>query len=168
VTLCRPLWYSLHVTPLERRRRNPQKRDVGPPRACAGRRRDVGLVGRVSSAISGPVWLSLPLHYHPKHCCTIPGVVVSPERQDIATIATVRPPTLRQPNPRAGVRTMTKQEVSTVPPSKSPLDGHRTRRDAPPGARFARTIHSSMALHTIPPYVARTVRHDYKPPPLAL
>jgi hypothetical protein len=48
------------------------------------------------------------------------------------------------------------QEVSTAttPPSKLPLDGHKTRLDAPPGARFARMINSSATLHAILPYVA--------------
>jgi hypothetical protein len=75
VTLCRPLRYGLHVAPLKRGRRNPRKGYVGPPHARAGRRRDVGLVGCVSSANSGPVRPSLPLHYHPEHCCAIPGDV---------------------------------------------------------------------------------------------
>jgi hypothetical protein len=43
-------------------------------------------------------------------------------------------------------------------PSKPLLDGHRTRSDALSGARFARTTIHSVALYTIPPHVARTVR----------
>jgi hypothetical protein len=40
-----------------------------------GRRRDIGLVGRVSFANSGPLRPSPPLHHHPEHCNTIPGAV---------------------------------------------------------------------------------------------
>jgi hypothetical protein len=53
-------------------------------------------------------------------------------------------------------------------PSKPLLDGHRTCSDALPEARFARTAITSAALYTIPPHVARTMRHDCKLPPLGL
>jgi hypothetical protein len=46
---------------------------------------------------------------------------------------------------------------------------HRTRHDAPPEARFARTVVYSMALYVMPPHVARTVRHACKLlPPLPI
>jgi hypothetical protein len=47
-------------------------------------------------------------------------------------------------------------------PSKPLLDGHRTRSDALSGARFARTTIHSVELYTIPPHIARTVRHVSK------
>jgi hypothetical protein len=53
-------------------------------------------------------------------------------------------------------------------PSKPLLDGYKTHSDAPPEARFARTTIHYVALYTIPPHVARTVRHDCKLPPLGL
>jgi hypothetical protein len=53
-------------------------------------------------------------------------------------------------------------------PSKPLLDGYRTRSDALPEARFARTAIHSVALYTIPPHVTRTVWHDCKLPPLGL
>jgi hypothetical protein len=58
---------------------------------------------------------SRALQHHPQHCG-------SPGRQDITTPAIVRFPALRQPNPRAGVRTTTKQEGS-----------HATTLEAAPG-----------------------------------
>jgi hypothetical protein len=51
----------------------------------------------------------------------------------------------------------TKQEAPTPLPSKPLLDRHKTHRDAPPEARFAKTATHSMALYAIPPHVARTV-----------
>jgi hypothetical protein len=53
-------------------------------------------------------------------------------------------------------------------PSKPLLDGHRTCNDALSEARFARTAIASTALYTIPPHVARIVRHDCKLPTLGL
>jgi hypothetical protein len=75
VTLCRPLPYGLHTAPLEGGRRNPRKGYECLPRTRTGRRRDVGLVERVSSANSGPVRPSPPLYCHPGHCSAIPGAV---------------------------------------------------------------------------------------------
>jgi hypothetical protein len=49
-------------------------------------------------------------------------------------------------------------------PSKPLLDGHKTRSDALSGARFAETTIHSVALHIIPPDVARTVQHVCKLP----
>jgi hypothetical protein len=79
VTLSRPLRYGLHVAPLERRRRNPQKRYGRLPRAHAGQRRDIKPMERISPVTSGPVRPSPPLCYHPGHCSTIPGAVGAPD-----------------------------------------------------------------------------------------
>jgi hypothetical protein len=56
-------------------------------------------------------------------------------------------------------------EDFNTPPSKSLLGGHRACHDAPPEARFARTVVHSVVLCTIPPQVAKTVRHACKLPP---
>jgi hypothetical protein len=82
--------------------------------------------------------------------------------------AAVRPPALRQPNPRADARTTTKGEIPTLLPSKLLLDEYRAHSDAPLEAKFARTAIRYVALYTIPPHVARTMRHDCKLHPLGL
>jgi hypothetical protein len=161
VTLCRPLPYDLHAAPLEGGQWNPRKGCRRLPRSHAGRRRNDGLVEHVSSANSAAVLPSRALQRHPWRCG-------STGRQDITTSATVRLPALRQCNPRADVRTTTKLGAPTPLPSKPLLDGHRTRRNVLPEARFARTANHSVALYTILSHVIRTMRHDYKPPPLGL
>jgi hypothetical protein len=98
-------------------------------------------------AIPAAVPPSRALQHHPWHCGTT-------GRRDIATPATVRLPALCQHDPRADVRTTTKREAPTPLPSKPLLDRHRTRRDAPPEARFARTVTHSTVLYTILPHVA--------------
>jgi hypothetical protein len=47
------------------------------------------------------------------------------------------------------MRTAIEQATSTPPPSKPLLDAHRTRHDAPPDARFARTAVYSTTLYTM-------------------
>jgi hypothetical protein len=84
------------------------------------------------------------------------------QRQDTATPATVPRTASCQGHPRVLTRTTLKQATSMPPPSKPLLDAHRTRHDAPPEARFARTAVYSMALCAMPPHVARTVRHACK------
>jgi hypothetical protein len=148
-TLVRP-----HVAPLEGGRRNPRKRYGCLFRARAGRCRDVRPAGRVFSITSA-------LCGHPRRCAAIPGTAAPSlalwgvGRRNAATPATVRPPAFCQPNPRADVRTTTKQEDPMPPPSKSLLDKHRIRRGAPPEARFTRTVTYSTALYTMPPHVAQ-------------
>jgi hypothetical protein len=88
-------------------------------------------------------------------------------RQDAATPVVVRLTTSRQLHTRVSVRTTTKWEAPTPPPSKPLLDGYRARRDALPEARCARMAVYSTTLCAIPLHVIRTVRHDCKPPPLA-
>jgi hypothetical protein len=75
VTLCCPLRYGLHVSPLERGRWNPRRGYVSLPHARAGRRRDVRPVEHVSSIDFGPVRPSPPLCHHPRHYSAIPGAV---------------------------------------------------------------------------------------------
>jgi hypothetical protein len=48
------------------------------------------------------------------------------------------------------------------PPSKPLLDVHRTRHDAPPEARFARSAAYSATLYTIPLRVDEIVWHACK------
>jgi hypothetical protein len=86
-------------------------------------------------------------------------------RQDTTTPADVRPLASRQLHPRVSVRTTTQREISTSPPTKLLLDGHRACHDAPPEARFARTVVHPVALSVMPSHVARTVRHACKLPP---
>jgi hypothetical protein len=83
VTLCRPLLYGLHVAPLERGRRNPQKRYGRQPYTRVGRCRDIRPVEHVSSVTSGPVRPSPPLCYHPGHCSTIPGTVGARDKKTL-------------------------------------------------------------------------------------
>jgi hypothetical protein len=78
----------------------------------------------------------------------------------------VCPTASRQVHPRVSVRTMTQREISTPPPSKPLLDGHRACHDAPPEARFARTAIHSVALSAMSSHIARTVWHACKLPPL--
>jgi hypothetical protein len=111
---------------------------------------------------------------HPRRCATIPSTAApSPalwghgmtrHRHTRYCMTS----SLRQHDPRADVRTTAKQEAPTPLSSKKLLDRHRTCRDAPPEARFARTATHSLALYAIPPHVARTVRHECKPSPLGL
>jgi hypothetical protein len=116
---------------------------------------------RPCAAIRAATPPSRALQHHPRHCG-------SPGWQDIATYATVRPPALRQPDPRADACATTKGEASTPLPSKPLLDEHRVLRHAPPEARFSRTAVYSMALYTIPLQVAKTMRHNCKLHPLGL
>jgi hypothetical protein len=73
---------------------------------------------------------------HPRRCATIPGTAVhprhcgNPERQDDTTPAVVHLTASRQPHPRVNVRTATKREVPTRPPSKPLLGGNKTHHDA--------------------------------------
>jgi hypothetical protein len=168
VTLCRPLPYGLHVTPLERGRRNPRKRYGCQPHTRARWCHDVGPVEHVSPVTFGPVRPSPPLCHHPGHCSTIPGAV---EARDDETpprplLCILRPSTGRALESAYGRR----------PNGKLPHHYPRSRSwtsigltTTPSGARFARTTVNSATLCTMSPYVAlRTVRHDCKPPPLGL
>jgi hypothetical protein len=101
---------------------------------------------------------SQALHHHLLHCG-------GTGRQVATTPAAVRPAASRQPHPRANVRTTTKREAPTLPPSKPFLDRYRARHDAPPEARIARTVVYSTTLYASLPHVARTVRHACKLPP---
>jgi hypothetical protein len=102
---------------------------------------------------------------HPDHYSVIPDAMGvrggrTPPRRPLCTL---RPP--RQLHPRVSVRTTTEWGISTPPPSKPLLGGHRARHDAPPEARFARTVVHSVELFDMPSHVARTVRHACKLPP---
>jgi hypothetical protein len=101
---------------------------------------------------------SRALQRHPRHCG-------GTGRLGTATPAIVRPTTSHQLHPRVSVRTTTQRKISTPPPSKPLLGGHRARHDTPPEARFARTAVHSVVLCAIPPHIARTVRHACKLPP---
>jgi hypothetical protein len=95
---------------------------------------------------------------HPRHCDATPGTVTtSPtllkhtgteRRHDRHCTSYDLPLTPPSNRPAGGDRT-----ASTPLPSKSLLYGHRTRHDAPTGARFARTAVNSAALLATPPHV---------------
>jgi hypothetical protein len=133
--------------------------------ARTGLRRDVRPARPVTSVAIGPVRPSPPSQHHPGHCITTSNTVggrgdkTPPHR----LLCAQWPPISR--TLEANVRTTTKREAPTPPPSKPFLDRYRARLDAPPEARFARTTVYSTALYAIPPHVAKTMRHDYKLPP---
>jgi hypothetical protein len=132
---------------LEKGRKNPRREDTRLLHARTGRRRDVRPVGAVTSVAIGPVRPSRPLHHHPRRCGSM-------WRQGTATPATVPCTASCQWHPRVLTRTALERATSTPPPSKLLLEAHRTRHDAPPEARFARTAVYSMALYDMPPHVA--------------
>jgi hypothetical protein len=148
---------------LERGRRNPRK---GTDACLALARDDVVSSDflrhrRPCATIPATTTPSRELQCHPRGCG-------STGRQDVATPAVVHLTPSRQPHPQVSVRTTTREEAPTPPPSKPLLDGYRARHDALPEARFARTAVNSTTLHTISLHVIRTVRHDCKLPPLGL
>jgi hypothetical protein len=159
-----PLSYGRRAAASKEDNRTLEGGDGRLLRARPGPRRDVGPVRRVSSVVIGPAAIpaittpSRVLQRHPRRC----GVT---GRQDAATPAVVRPTASRQLHPRVSVQTTTKWKISTPPPSKPLLDGHRARHDAPPGARFVGTAVHSIALLVVPSHVARAVRHACKLPP---
>jgi hypothetical protein len=143
---------------LEKGQRSPRRRDGRLLHARTGLCRDVGPAEPVTSVAIGPVPPSPPSRRHPR-CCG------SMRREDTTTPATVPRMASRQRHPRVLTRATTEQATPTPPPSKPLLDAHRTRHDAPPEARFARTAVYSTALYAIPPHVTRTVWHACKLPP---
>jgi hypothetical protein len=105
---------------------------------------------------------------HPRHCSTTPGTATTSltllkrtgtGRRHAHHCTSYGP---RQRHPRAGPRTAAGQPNSAPPPSKPVLETHRTRRDATPEARFARTTVYSMALHAMPLHVGKIVWHACK------
>jgi hypothetical protein len=152
VALCRPLPYS--------RRTVPSKEDGG---ALEGKTDDYSTPAQDYAVKSGQRDRSPPspsvLCGHPHRPNIIPGTT-SPSLTLWGDGATRRrhagccaPCGLPSAAPRANVQTTTEREVSTPPPSKPFLDGHRTRHDVPPEARFARMAVYSIMLYTIPLHV---------------
>jgi hypothetical protein len=86
----------------------------------------------------------------------------SMRRQDTATPATVPCTASCHWHPRVLTRAVAEQGTSTSPPSKSLLEAYRTRHDAPPKVRFARTTVYSAALYAMPSHVARIEQHACK------
>jgi hypothetical protein len=153
VTLCHPLPYRHHVAPLERGRWNPRKGYGRLPRARSGQRRDVGLVERVSSITSGPVWPSPPLCRHPRHYSIIPDTVGAwddgtPPCPPLHFLLPFVSPTLERAYRREPTRSSRTITLEAAPgwAQDSP------RR--PPGARFSRTTIKSTTLCAMPPHVA--------------
>jgi hypothetical protein len=151
------------------RRTAPPKKDG---RTLEGATHDYSAPAR-NDAVTSDQWERSPpspsaLCDHPRHRDAIP-TTASPSRRcgsmrqrDTTKPATVPCTSSCQRHPRILTRTALERVTSTPPPSKPLLDAHRTRHDAPPKARFARTTVYSMALYVIPPHVARTVWHACK------
>jgi hypothetical protein len=147
-------------TPIRPPHRTSRKRTTEPSKEVrtstlhrAGRRCDVGLVGRISSITSGPVQPSLPLYHHPRHCSTILGDVGA--RDDKTS-----------PHPllcilRPSVSRTLESAYRRRPNGKLPHDHRQAAsgqvQDSPrhmARARFIRMTINSTVLYTIPPYVA--------------
>jgi hypothetical protein len=142
---------------LEKGRQNPRRDDARLLRARTGRRRDVRTVGAVNSVAIGPVRPSPPPRRHPGHCITIPDVVEVcgdgiPPRQPLCLVRPHVNGTLKSSRGRPS-----NEQPLLRPPRRALLEMHRTRHNASPEARFARTVVYSMALYVMPPHVARTV-----------
>jgi hypothetical protein len=96
---------------------------------------------------------------HPRHCSATPGTATtSPtllERTGTgrrhACHCTSYGPLLTAPSSQPAGSVRTANLYTTT--SKSPLYGHRTRHDAPTGARFTRTVANSAALLATPPHI---------------
>jgi hypothetical protein len=147
---------------LQKGRQNPRREDARLLHARTGRHRDVRSVGAVTTIAIGPARPSPPSGCHPGHCITILNAVEAcgdraPPRRSLCPVRPHVNGTLE-----VLTRTALGRATSTPPPSKLPLDVHRTPHDTPPEARFARTVVYSMALYALPPHVARTVRHACK------
>jgi hypothetical protein len=102
---------------------------------------------------------------HPGHCITITDAMEAsgdgtPPRQLLYPRTSSR-----QRHPRVLTRADAEHETSTPPPSKPLLDAHRTRHDAPPDARFARTAIYSVALYAMPSHVDENSMPACKLPP---
>jgi hypothetical protein len=94
--MCHPLFYGLRHT-IERGRQNPRKGDGRLSCTRPGRRRDVGLVRRVSSVTISPVRPSPLPRRHPGHCSTIPDDVGVRDDKTLPRplLCTLRPPVSR-------------------------------------------------------------------------
>jgi hypothetical protein len=85
---------------------------------------------------------SPPLHHHPEHCSTIPGAVgaQNDKTSPYPLLRVLQPslsPTLELTYGRRQIRGSHTTTLELL------LDRHRTRHDAPPEARFARTANHS-------------------------
>jgi hypothetical protein len=146
VALCHPLTYGRHAAPSKRDGGALEGKTDDYAASAQGQRREVGSGGPVTPVAIGPVrpspsspTPSRALHRHLLHCGGM-------GRQDVATPAAVRPAASHQPHPRANVQTTTTWTTPTPPPSKPLLGGYRAHHDAPPGARFVRTVVYFVAL----------------------
>jgi hypothetical protein len=123
---------------------------------------------RVFSVTIGPVRPSPPLCHHPDHCSTIPGAVGAQDdkaspRLPLCDLQPSVSPTLELTHARRP-----KEKLPCRYPRSRSWTGTGFAATPPPEARFTKTAIHSMALYTILPHVARTVRHDCKLPPLGL
>jgi hypothetical protein len=128
VTLCHPLPYGRRAAPSKEDDRALEKgTDI-----CHAPTRDNTVTSNQWSA--SPPSLSA-LYSHPHRCATIPCAATpsltlwEPGTTRHRHAAAVHLTALRQLHPRVSVRTATKREAPTQPPSKPFLGGYRTRHD---------------------------------------
>jgi hypothetical protein len=129
VTLCHPLLYGRRVAPSEEDGGTLEKgTDIYP----APTQDSAMASGQRSASPPSP----LALCGHPRRCATSRALQRHPRRcgnsgrQDTVTSTVVHLTTSCQLHPRVSVRTATKREVPTQPPSKPLLGENRTYLDA--------------------------------------
>jgi hypothetical protein len=135
-----------------------------PPCSRAGRERgtDAHLAPTQDDAVTSDQRVASPpspsvLCGHPRHHDAIPGTAApSPMLWEYGATRR-RHASCCAPYgfPSANVRTTTKREAPTSPPSKPLVDGYRARHDALLAARFSRTVVYSATLCAIPLHVIK-------------
>jgi hypothetical protein len=143
------------------RRSAPSKKDGG---TLEGMTRNYSTPARDGTVTSGQWERSLPssaLCDHPGHCTTTPDAVehAAMGHRHASHFALYG---LTAMSPRIPTRTALERATSTAPPSKLLLETHKTRHDATPEARFARTTVYSVALYAMPLHVGKIVWHTCK------
>jgi hypothetical protein len=146
---------------LEKGRRSPRRGDERLLHARTGLHRDVRPVGAVTSVAIGPVRPSPPSRRHPGHCITIPDAVEvcgdrTPPRRLLCLVL---------PHVNGTLESSRERPSNRRPLCRHPRSCSWTRHDAPPEARFARTVIYSMALYAMPPHIDKTVWKRCKLPP---
>jgi hypothetical protein len=155
---------SPHHTP--RRRMVIPSKGVRPSTRRPSRHRDVRMMEHISVTFS-PVRPSPSLCHHPRHCRAIPNTM--------GTRADGTPPlrplySSRSPlaGPSSWRTDHDQARIPARPPSKPPLDKHRSHRDARQGrdspGRPSNDTYCAPCRHTSP----KALRHNCKPPPLGL
>jgi hypothetical protein len=168
MALCLPLPHFLHAAPLERGRWHPRKAYDHQLGAHPGRRHDMRMMERISSVTFGPMRPSPSLCHHPRHCRAILNTVRTQADGTSPRRPLCNSGSPRQANPRAGVRTTTKQGLQHNHPRSRPWTGTGAAT-MPAKAEIRQDNHQITSTvrhcrHTTP----KTVRHDCKAPPIGL